>query len=106
SDGNVEFYGVSMYHQLHCLTMIRKYFTNLTTVNDGNRLASHEDHLLHCIDYLSQAAVCAADDTIEPARIKTMPSGKRVAVIDGLENPHYCANSQRLHELVEKSHSE
>lgn len=135
-DGKTDSYGVSMYHQLHCLGMIREHLAR-SNVGSGDHdhhlrnLESQDDHLLHCVDYLSQvrlcipslnsikwlhswfhrswlvlqAVVCAADDTIEPARIKVMPSGEKMAIIDGLENQHYCSDSQLVHKLVEKSHS-
>lgn len=57
--GRLGYYGVSMYHQLHCLKMLRDRIEG----KDSNH--SHEkreaiddqltpDHLIHCLDYLSQ----------------------------------------------------
>lgn len=48
SGGNeVGYYGVSMYHQLHCLDMLRGAITS-------RKRSEHHDHLIHCIDYISQ----------------------------------------------------
>lgn len=59
-------YGLSMFHQLHCLAMIRSAFQGYSKSN--SELASHAshhnngvghdeseaDHWLHCFDYLRQ----------------------------------------------------
>jgi len=47
--------------------------------------------------------VCAADDTIEPARIKKLPDGYHIAVIDGADTLHHCRNSQALGKVVSDS---
>lgn len=62
SDGtNIDLYGVSMYHQLHCLEAIRSSVTGLRSSHvhggDGDGEIAHQaDHLLHCIDYISQVS--------------------------------------------------
>ncbi|KAK4182494.1 hypothetical protein QBC35DRAFT_395880 [Podospora australis] len=106
--GRVGFYGVSMYHQLHCIDMLRIHITG-----QGSHDHSHEasnarregqgipqgGHLIHCLDYLSQAVMCAADDTIEPARVK-IEDGKNIASIDGAEAMHYCRDSKAVARAV------
>jgi Mycotoxin biosynthesis protein UstYa len=59
NDGRVNYYGVSMYHQLHCIKMLRDRI-------EGNDVGSHThkresiddqvtpDHLIHCLDYIAQ----------------------------------------------------
>lgn len=131
--GPVGFYGVSMYHQLHCLEMLRDGITGAVT-GHGNHshhgAGSHDEqaeesfhHLLHCVDYLAQvcfpfimhvtcraliwftikAAVCAADDTIEPARVVQMDNGYRLAVIDGAHAAHHCRDAQAISHVVKSS---
>ncbi|KAG1798716.1 hypothetical protein EV424DRAFT_1332873, partial [Suillus variegatus] len=48
-------FGVSMFHQLHCLQMIR-----LALINGPN------DHSGHCLNFLRQAILCNSDTTLDP----------------------------------------
>ncbi|PKK42869.1 hypothetical protein CI102_11916, partial [Trichoderma harzianum] len=78
-------YPLSAFHQLHCLKMIRKHYTSLF-----NKVALNDpvdNHVEHCFDYLRQSIMCAADMTIEKARVD--PDGHRRAV-DGWETTHQC----------------
>ncbi|KAK3499422.1 uncharacterized protein B0T23DRAFT_17021 [Neurospora hispaniola] len=53
-------YGGSMFHQLHCLDLIRRsfwrghYFPNTSD-------AEYHDHRAHCLDFLRQAIMCNGD---------------------------------------------
>ncbi|KIM89628.1 hypothetical protein PILCRDRAFT_1964 [Piloderma croceum F 1598] len=47
-------FGVSMFHQIHCLNMIRMALIN-----------GADGHSGHCMNFLRQAILCAADTTIE-----------------------------------------
>lgn len=49
-------FGLTMFHQLHCLRMI------------GDATTSHiaGPHLTHCFHYLRENIICEADDTLEP----------------------------------------
>lgn len=64
-DGQRHGYGISMFHQLHCLQMIRLKLQELTfpyqANNDSGPRQSqahehhmNEGHVLHCLDYLRQ----------------------------------------------------
>lgn len=80
TDGNQQHrYGISMYHQLHCLQMIRTAIQDLQGVepvsgskHDSNSHMQHHkdqgpatnahpgpDHYLHCLDYLRQVSTLA-----------------------------------------------
>ena len=53
--GAVRWYGVSMFHQLHCLNLLRaKVFG--TGMKEGAHGALHmnEEHLSHCLSYIAQ----------------------------------------------------
>jgi len=72
--GRVGFYGVSMFHQLHCVQMLRNHITGNASGhgnhqghgrskrhgNDhGRKIVQDEltpDHLVHCLDYLAQVS--------------------------------------------------
>ncbi|CAD6593629.1 MAG: hypothetical protein ASARMPRED_007746 [Alectoria sarmentosa] len=73
-------YGVSMFHQLHCLTVLRaSYYAALNgtlppftqpgieLLSEEKRLMLLREHTAHCFDYLRQGIMCAGDLTIESA---------------------------------------
>ncbi|PYH81927.1 hypothetical protein BO82DRAFT_334788 [Aspergillus uvarum CBS 121591] len=118
SNNTVTDYGISMFHQLHCLTVLRGLIFPETTHHHGRPTTSpshsgdaHEDavHWEHCFDYIAQvscfgkAIICAADDTIEPPRSAVDEDGKRVLIIDGLGHPHQCRDSELLWRAVQDS---
>ena len=47
-DGDPSYAGISMFHQLHCLSMIR-----MALKDSGERMP----HLTHCLDYLRQVCI-------------------------------------------------
>ena len=47
-DGEPSYAGISMFHQLHCLSMIR-----MALKDSGERMP----HLTHCLDYLRQVCI-------------------------------------------------
>ncbi|KAI0315987.1 hypothetical protein OF83DRAFT_1173300 [Amylostereum chailletii] len=49
---------VTMFHELHCLRILNLAFSKTPPATRG--------HLKHCLDYLRQGALCAADVTLEP----------------------------------------
>ncbi|KAK2785804.1 hypothetical protein FQN53_007385 [Emmonsiellopsis sp. PD_33] len=94
-----ERFGISMYHQLHCLASIRAaYFHgNETHQHHGRdndnpsmnailKLLRQDPHVEHCFDYLRQSIECSADLTVEWARVEEDGSRKD---IDGWGVPHY-----------------
>ncbi|KAF3002135.1 hypothetical protein E8E14_001761 [Neopestalotiopsis sp. 37M] len=92
--------GISMFHQLHCLGMMREAVQDLTerlaAAESGMPMSSRRaaageahglhdptaepDHWLHCFDYLRQTILCNADATLEPPSITFQGNG----VIDGM----------------------
>jgi hypothetical protein len=67
-------YGISVFHQLHCVMLIRgQYFSmldgkmNLTAYRMGSdpALSAEIQHVQHCYDYLRQTIMCSGDMTIE-----------------------------------------
>ncbi|TFK35073.1 hypothetical protein BDQ12DRAFT_635565 [Crucibulum laeve] len=55
-------YAVSMFHQLHCLRLMRYA---LSGVYD----AYASGHMHHCLNYLRQEILCSPDLTLEPADV-------------------------------------
>ncbi|KAF2197593.1 hypothetical protein GQ43DRAFT_199641 [Delitschia confertaspora ATCC 74209] len=96
TEKGVDRFSVSVFHQLHCLGMIRAsyYKRNSTTQPIGHLEGDvppeildevHNHHIAHCFDYLRQALMCSADTTIEWAKVQS--TGERNQV-DGWGIPH------------------
>ncbi|TWU71248.1 hypothetical protein ED733_002341 [Metarhizium rileyi] len=78
---------IAMFHQLHCLAMIRTEMQRLDDMRLGQTRTPtgseswqrHRERALHCFDYLRQSLLCMADATIERPR---QSSDNRSAVVD------------------------
>lgn len=99
-------YALSVFHQLHCLKMIREEYITHTGMSeshsghDGQTNADHYmRHLEHCFDYLRQSAMCCADTTVEWASPNAGPTQK--PLIDGWDIPHrQCKDWDRVLEFI------
>ncbi|KAI9041299.1 uncharacterized protein KD926_007253 [Aspergillus affinis] len=63
-DSNRRIYFVKVFHQLHCLKVMRKSFHDLRADGESPIPAGHVEH---CLDSLRQDLMCAADDTPMPS---------------------------------------
>jgi hypothetical protein len=87
-------FGVSMWHQMHCLNHIRAALVN---GDDGS------DHTKHCFHYLRQGILCAADTTLEPGGTSRMlKNGDKVAT--GVGTQHTCRDWRQVHDWLETQH--
>ncbi|KFZ07268.1 hypothetical protein V501_06611 [Pseudogymnoascus sp. VKM F-4519 (FW-2642)] len=78
-------YGVSMFHQLHCLNFLRlAYYPGGITTMTPDEFVLHRDH---CLDYIRQAIMCAGDVTLEPLT--------KVG-INGMGAVHQCRDFDRI----------
>nr|A0A8J9WH54.1 RecName: Full=UstYa family oxidase phomYa; AltName: Full=Phomopsin biosynthesis cluster protein Ya [Diaporthe leptostromiformis]BDA39139.1 DUF3328 [Diaporthe leptostromiformis] len=103
-------YGISMFHQLHCLIMIREIYygillgeynttmfhVEMDNADGGADKDNHEHehdrsgkafkikHTKHCFDYLQQSIRCAGLMQVE------MPQGPDRNIFDGYGSPHVC----------------
>ncbi|PYH31530.1 uncharacterized protein BO87DRAFT_378886 [Aspergillus neoniger CBS 115656] len=106
-------YGISMFHQLHCLTVLRVLIFPETSQHHGASTSlshsgdEHEDvvHWAHCFDYIAQSIICAADGTIEPPHPAINKDGNRILVIDGIGHAHQCRDPEPLWRAVRDSGS-
>lgn len=100
-------YSVALYHQLHCLSVIRRDYFDLVegVLSNSTELATLVDkqiqmfHNRHCLDYIRQTLECIADMTLEWKR--TELDGSRVQV-DGMHIPHECKSKVTLTSLIQK----
>ncbi|KAK7683575.1 hypothetical protein QCA50_013413 [Cerrena zonata] len=92
------FFGLSMYHQIHCLDSLR----NAILGRHGHGGASHEkrdvEHSHHCLNYLRQTIMCNADMTLEPE----IREGSQ-DVGEGLAVTHVCKDWSKVHAFVEEN---
>ncbi|KAF2205678.1 hypothetical protein GQ43DRAFT_459753 [Delitschia confertaspora ATCC 74209] len=96
TEKGVDRFSVSVFHQLHCLGMIRAsyYKRNSTSQPIGHMEGNvppeildevHNHHIAHCFDYLRQALMCNADTTVEWAKVQSNGDRRQV---DGWGIPH------------------
>jgi len=96
-DGSPNIWGVSMYHQLHCLVGLERI---LGLIFDGNELVPQDAaHLRHCTDYLSQASLCAADGALELIRGESLDHDDLLSV-DTIGPEHQCKDWTRIRDWV------
>jgi Mycotoxin biosynthesis protein UstYa len=83
-------FGVSMWHQMHCLSHIRAMLIN---GDDGS------DHTGHCFHYLRQGILCAADTTLESGGVgMKLANGGSVATGDS--TVHTCRNWKQVYDWM------
>jgi len=58
---NRRFFSTTMTHQQHCMTIILEAMQEEEALEEP-----YLEHTVHCLSYLRQAALCAADSTLEP----------------------------------------
>ena len=96
SDGTGRF-GIAAFHQLHCLYLIYEDFYGAL---DGT-LAEPGMHFSHCLDYLRESVMCAADTTLEPFKGKFDAGGGGKGV-DGTGSVHQCRDFIQVYEWAER----
>ncbi|KAI0143738.1 hypothetical protein GGR57DRAFT_518216 [Xylariaceae sp. FL1272] len=107
-------HGVTMFHALHCLSMIRDMIkvsegrpaTHSHSLERGIRGAKseHEMHIGHCLSYIAQSLLCSADGTLERPRTYTDDAGNVLRDdIDGEDIKHQCKSASYLREKIEQT---
>ena len=85
---------VSMVHQMHCLDAFRVGFAT-------NRTAESAHHVEHCLRYMRQAVLCAADATLESAQ-PVYRDGRWVYGANGFGSVHRCKDWTVLRRYLEE----
>ncbi|KAK7964466.1 hypothetical protein PG988_011440 [Apiospora saccharicola] len=60
------FFTTSMTHQLHCVFMMARIYSNLERNTKEHLPGDYHSHYLHCVDYLRQGIMCSGDLAMEP----------------------------------------
>lgn len=79
-----QLFGVSMYHQVHCLIRLQQSTTGARSLESFEELEL--EHLRHCLNYLRQTFLCAANVRLEPLE----DDGSGVPKTDGMGLEHRC----------------
>lgn len=101
---NHEMFSLSMYHQLHCLDVMRHAFATakarvLAFPGNGTKV---EHHVSHCLVYLREMVLCAGDTTLEPADAVVLDkAGKEHLGSTGDNVIHKCRDWTQIRGLVE-----
>ena len=108
------FFSLSLYHQMHCLDSLRRVILGQShhhgrrsdedseALDDGPPLSKRNvEHSAHCLNYLRQTALCAADMTLEPE----IEEGSQ-EVGEGLGATHVCRDWSKVHEFVKRNWEE
>ncbi|OJA11477.1 hypothetical protein AZE42_09965 [Rhizopogon vesiculosus] len=85
---NGRIFGISMFHQIHCLQMIRSALINGPNGHSG-----------HCLNFLRQAILCNSDITLDP--LLDDPARRST---DGLGVPHSCRDWSQVYAYVVENH--
>ena len=90
-------FGVSMFHQLHCLDKMRRAVVAMPSSEWESW------HTQHCLNYVRQMLLCAASVRLEP--VKVAPGkGQEGLKVDGFGLQHECRDWSALREAVEANH--
>ncbi|KAK8094990.1 hypothetical protein PG997_001675 [Apiospora hydei] len=89
---------LNVFHQLHCLNMLRKRLYSKTDYPPDHELMGIE-HLEHCYDALRQSLMCSADITPLPWRwVEQMQEAKEVAQV-----AHTCRDFDVIREWAKRN---
>ncbi|KAJ7245286.1 hypothetical protein C8J57DRAFT_1082411, partial [Mycena rebaudengoi] len=91
-------YEPAIYHQLHCLSGLRRLFTYDSFNNPQDHALRH---VHHCLNYLRQSVLCNADTTLEPAYIYRLPDNTSTFAASGMGSIHTCVDWTQVRSFVE-----
>ena len=90
-------FGVSMFHQLHCLDKLRRAVVHVPPTEWETW------HTQHCLNYVRQMLLCAASVRLEP--VKGDPgAGDEGLKVDGLGLEHQCRDWSILRTEAERNY--
>ncbi|KAJ7756043.1 hypothetical protein DFH07DRAFT_1027692, partial [Mycena maculata] len=89
----------SIYHQLHCLSELRRTFVYYS----GNMTARRLWHTEHCLNYLRQAILCNSDMTLEPSYTYIFEDNSTTSASSGMGVVHSCVDWTQVRNFVEEN---
>ena len=94
-DGSVSTYTVSVFHQLQCLNIIRRY-----RIGDPKFPSTSSPMVAHCLNYLRQTVMGRADMRLEHVRSE---NDSKVTVS---EVTHVCQDWTAVYDAAESNYGE
>lgn len=88
-------WGLSTYHQLHCLWLLMDGYNSAVLARPIN----NKHHIRHCFDYIRQVLLCVSDVALEG---RDPEGGKEDAPIHGIGAKRVCKDSRELFEWAEE----
>jgi hypothetical protein len=125
-------FAISMFHQLHCITAFQRalqgkflteegmlhYMDQGMTESEAKKHATIHDptadygHVHHCVNYLRQAFLCAADDTLEEGDFmddfltKDEDTDDDAVFAEGKTFNKVCRDWSALYDFADRNHIE
>ncbi|KAI0342384.1 hypothetical protein BDW22DRAFT_1357718 [Trametopsis cervina] len=102
------FFSLSMFHQMHCLDSLRRAVLGREHSHGAREGGSGEEEVLHgrdvehsahCLNYLRQTVLCAADLTLEP---EIGEEGSQ-EVGEGLGVTHVCRDWGKVYDFAKRN---
>lgn len=85
---NKRTFGISMFHQMHCLNNIR------AAVVHSREGIKPTKHIAHCFNYIRQMVLCRSDTRLEPIEPERGPKAVNAAML------HTCRDWSKVYELL------
>lgn len=97
---------IAVYHNLHCLNALRGvYYASLDGTlshrSDNHSGMHNAKHVRHCLDYLRQSAICAADTNLEPIDMEEAAKSGDI-LVTGWGYHRTCRNIESVREWAEE----
>ncbi|VDC03526.1 unnamed protein product [Peniophora sp. CBMAI 1063] len=86
---NYRAFALSMFHQLHCLRLMR------SALAPGDYRPSTEGHFKHCLNYFRQVILCDPDLTLEPADVL-----EQDAKVERVSSVHVCKDWRQVYDAM------
>ena len=91
-------FGISMYHQIHCLQQLQQAITR--DIESNHKYEN--DHIQHCLNYLKQMFLCAASVRLEPLT----DDGAGMMKTDGIGLEHSCRDWTLVRHKAEANYAD
>ena len=88
---NMQPFMLSMFHQLHCLRLIRSGLA-------GDYRAPTQGHFGHCLNYLRQMILCKPDLTLEPGDVL-----ERDFSVERQGSVHVCEDWRQVYDMMQEN---
>nr|XP_036574923.1 uncharacterized protein CTRU02_15120 [Colletotrichum truncatum]KAF6781413.1 hypothetical protein CTRU02_15120 [Colletotrichum truncatum] len=99
-DQPMNIFGITVYHQLHCLHYILQSWVSF--VYSEKQENFFPSHILHCFDYIRFGLMCGVDTALEGA---SLVEGPRRGTL-GLGTVHICHDWDALFTWVENENAQ